>query len=657
MQKSKQLCLLVCLGLMFLMTQTLWGQFVVKVNATDGSGITDTLTLAVNPAGTAGFDSLSPSFREFEIPVHAFGLDFRVATNPPDDNLGLGAYTSIHKLNLVTQTDKWKLQFNIDSGRTGLLVQWPAGLGSVGGGYWILRANPSDPISFSDVDMTSGPTSFTIPLSDQDQHSFYIVTGDGQEYRSFTSTEIAQAHDSKLKTGKSEKRKPYASEGNFTFTNDLTPLDTVTDIHIEWSQGITQPSFSISPAGTQTWDPKFAKLDYVFASPLLPGASVTIFAQGNKGKPLQAKKWWWTKGGLMEPPKTKFGPKDPSSGSRLLLYMPNINNLGEEMYTQGVLGANGIAVGDPVNAAGTDIKGKPIIRAVIHPKWKDVTKTLMGKNGNLQDQAADCLTKFIGSGKDIVKTQKSLPPEKHDNILLGDAVALRVNIGFGDAGKIEEGGTVFGDLHYVRQSGDPPLVPVGATLRRIADSLDNVLLCHHSTWDTAATNYAMWDAMIARINASFSGVFDTTSFGGPIIGGPQPKPVGTQAKGVKPIVEVPYLYRTSLTAMSPYINPPDIATLEARNQPKEYALAQNYPNPFNPTTTIEFALSEDAFVTLKIYNMLGQEVATLVDNEMMDEGPNEVTFDAAQFASGVYYYRMIVNDGQFQQIKKMVLVK
>jgi hypothetical protein len=50
-------------------------------------------------------------------------------------------------------------------------------------------------------------------------------------------------------------------------------------------------------------------------------------------------------------------------------------------------------------------------------------------------------------------------------------------------------------------------------------------------------------------------------------------------------------------------------------------------------------------------------VATLVDNEMMDEGTNEVTFDAAQFSSGVYYYRMIVNDGQFQQIKKMVLVK
>jgi hypothetical protein len=268
---------------------------------------------------------------------------------------------------------------------------------------------------------------------------------------------------------------------------------------------------------------------------------------------------------------------------------------------------------------------------------------VLGKAGNLQDQAANCLLNFATT-KPILKMQKSLPPEKHDNVLLGDAVALKVNIGLGDAGKIEQGGTVFGELHYVPQPGDPPGVPVGATVRQIADSADNVLQCHPSVW---GGTHAEWDAMIARINASFSGVFDTVSFGAPF----------TKAKGVKAIADVPYLYRMTLTGISPNFNAPDIAKLEARNQPTEFALAQNYPNPFNPTTTIEFALSEDAFVTVKIYNLLGQEVATLVDNEMMDEGTNEVTFDAAQFSSGVYYYRMIVNDGQFQQIKKMVLVK
>jgi hypothetical protein len=86
-------------------------------------------------------------------------------------------------------------------------------------------------------------------------------------------------------------------------------------------------------------------------------------------------------------------------------------------------------------------------------------------------------------------------------------------------------------------------------------------------------------------------------------------------------------------------------------------LSQNYPNPFNPTTTIRFTISEDAFATLKIYNILGQEVATLANHEQFLAGENEVTFDASSLASGVYYYRLIVNDGQLQQVKKMMLVK
>jgi hypothetical protein len=106
--------------------------------------------------------------------------------------------------------------------------------------------------------------------------------------------------------------------------------------------------------------------------------------------------------------------------------------------------------------------------------------------------------------------------------------------------------------------------------------------------------------------------------------------------------------------------------LEARNQPAQYRLMQNYPNPFNPTTTIEFALPADGLVTLKVYNMLGQEVATLIDNQLMDEGTNEVSFDATSLASGVYFYRLIAQgvaneDGlvgpTVTKVMKMMLVK
>jgi hypothetical protein len=85
-----------------------------------------------------------------------------------------------------------------------------------------------------------------------------------------------------------------------------------------------------------------------------------------------------------------------------------------------------------------------------------------------------------------------------------------------------------------------------------------------------------------------------------------------------------------------------------------YALSQNYPNPFNPNTTIKFEIPEDGLVTLKIYDVLGAEVATLV-NEEKSVGRYEVNFNASSLASGVYLYRIQVND--FVNIKKMILMK
>lgn len=667
MQNRKQFGLLAVMALMLLASQTLWGQFVVQVSGTDGSGITDTLTLAVNPAGTAGFDSLSPTLREYEIPVAAKGLDFRVATNFPSDIIGLGSYTSIHYMAFATQTDKWKMQFNVDSGRTSIDLQWAAGLGSVGGGVWKIVADPDDPITFSDVDMTTS-TSVSIPVSDIDPHTFFIVTGDGQKYRSFTSNQIATASDSKAKAGKSEKRKPYRSEGTYTLTNSTSPPRRKTDVHVEWSQGINDATLSITPASTHTWvdPPKNTKLDIVFADSLDDGGEVTIYAEGNKGKQLQIKKYWWTYLGVQDPPKIKFGVVLPEDGGVLRLQMPNINNIGEEMYTQGVFppgplpAPTGLTVGDPDTKASVNAKGKDVFKAVVHPKWKDVLKTLVDKTGQ-HTGAATCLDEFapVDGLKPIEKAQKALPPGKHNNRLLAEAVALKVNIGAGDAGKIEEGGTTFGDLHYVKQPGDPSGVPANVTVRAISDSLDNVLLCHPSTW---GGTYAEWHAMALRINGSFSGAFDTLSFGQSQAGKPAG---GTIAKGTLAIMDVPYLYRTSFAVNLPDFGTPDIKALEDRHQPQEYRLNQNYPNPFNPMTTIEFALPVDGMVTLKVYNMLGQEMATLIDNEMMDEGTNEVTFDATSLSSGVYFYRLVAqgvdedgNPGKLvTKVMKMMLVK
>jgi len=90
----------------------------------------------------------------------------------------------------------------------------------------------------------------------------------------------------------------------------------------------------------------------------------------------------------------------------------------------------------------------------------------------------------------------------------------------------------------------------------------------------------------------------------------------------------------------------------------DYKLNQNYPNPFNPSTIINYQIPEASFVSLKIYNILGNEVATLV-NKNEQKGNYSVTFDAASvkgnFASGIYFYRLTA--GNFSQARKMILAK
>jgi len=88
--------------------------------------------------------------------------------------------------------------------------------------------------------------------------------------------------------------------------------------------------------------------------------------------------------------------------------------------------------------------------------------------------------------------------------------------------------------------------------------------------------------------------------------------------------------------------------------PEHFALDQNYPNPFNPSTTIRYELPHASRVSLKIYNTLGQEVATLV-NETKAAGVYTVQFDAGNLASGVYFYRLQARN--FVETKKLVVLR
>jgi hypothetical protein len=88
--------------------------------------------------------------------------------------------------------------------------------------------------------------------------------------------------------------------------------------------------------------------------------------------------------------------------------------------------------------------------------------------------------------------------------------------------------------------------------------------------------------------------------------------------------------------------------------PDEIRLYPNYPNPFNPVTRIKFVLSENELTTLRVYNLIGQEVAVLI-NSKLNAGSYEVSFNADNLSSGIYFYTL--RAGNFKQTKKMLLLK
>ena len=100
--------------------------------------------------------------------------------------------------------------------------------------------------------------------------------------------------------------------------------------------------------------------------------------------------------------------------------------------------------------------------------------------------------------------------------------------------------------------------------------------------------------------------------------------------------------------------------------PEGFSLYQNYPNPFNPSTTIAFDLPQPAIVTMRVYNLLGAEVGTVLDGDVLDEGIQEIDFEAGSLPSGIYFYRIVATTideetgergAVLEETKKMMLVK
>jgi hypothetical protein len=114
-----------------------------------------------------------------------------------------------------------------------------------------------------------------------------------------------------------------------------------------------------------------------------------------------------------------------------------------------------------------------------------------------------------------------------------------------------------------------------------------------------------------------------------------------------------YSYRLKQTDFNGAYEYSDVVNVEI-SIPSEFSLNQNYPNPFNPTTNISYSIPQQSFVSIKVYNITGQEVAVLA-NGVQTEGHHQATFDAKNLASGIYIVRM--NAGSFSSTIKMNLLK
>jgi hypothetical protein len=131
--------------------------------------------------------------------------------------------------------------------------------------------------------------------------------------------------------------------------------------------------------------------------------------------------------------------------------------------------------------------------------------------------------------------------------------------------------------------------------------------------------------VVSSINDAFSGELDTISFASELM-----------ITGTRSLAQS-QMFSPSPGPIPVYTPPPPFIVAPV---PAAYRLHQNYPNPFNPSTTIGFELPDPSTVTLRIYNIIGQEVAVVLDREEMDEGLQELDFDASALPSGVYFYRL-----------------
>ncbi|MDI6767701.1 MAG: T9SS type A sorting domain-containing protein [Bacteroidota bacterium] len=456
-----------------------------------------------------------------------------------------------------------------------------------------------------------------------------------KKYRSFTQDALAQK--------KAIKKKTIASRFSTQFINATgTAVNGLQVIFYKASRGLTSVVIAVENYEPFTIKSSYDGRVWNFEGASIPhGDTVTICGIGNKAKPVTILGWNWIINGVAQAKQPGFIP----GNHQPLLAMPNYANLRDEIYLQNGFGTNGLVIGIP------KIDSAKRYGWVRLRKSRDLQQSLVDRSG-YHTKTPRGFDKFY-NGAPLVKEKTKLPPSKHNNRLFGNLVALKFGITASALGKTPRG---LGELIY----DDGTVNPFnGKMVKQIALYADTLLMGYyqglvHKFADS--TVFKNLDSTIQKINNAFIGPIDTVSYA-----------VNLVLAGTNRLIDVPFLHANP-DVLPEMINPFNVEA-DILDVPKEYILYQNYPNPFNPTTTFLFDLPQQSIVTLTVYNILGQAVAKSLDKEELEEGTHEIEFDAQQFASGVYFYRIeaesipedidgnAVEGQRFVSVKKMLLVK
>jgi hypothetical protein len=315
---------------------------------------------------------------------------------------------------------------------------------------------------------------------------------------------------------------------------------------------------------------------------------------------------------------------------------PNGGNVRDYIYKKVIQRPQGVVAGIPRPDAATQFGWI---------RFKTSDRLVFPQRGPAR--CFDYLVRPSGTQKPFLGEIKNPHVQKYDNHLLGEVHALKLAIIANDAGvtePVEPGTNRLGDLLYT-DTDNPTNPRNGMTLRELVHLADSALTyCGTMTSD----EYAALDSCVSQVNEAFDGSYFAISFNPFLLA------------GVRSPSEIQFL---QLNPNAQPVVTPEVSASILDEYPEVFELRSNYPNPFNPSTTIEFRVGDEpSIVTLKVYNQLGQEVATLLNEEELEGGEQSVTFDANGLSSGVYLYRITARGlGEeysfWQSTKSMLLLK